>query len=241
MRSIVSLIVVVGLLAVVPAGLADMIVNYTVDAGGHNTEPLAGLAAQATFHLEGVQLTILLANTSTGVPASFQAGDSLLVSLGMNLPGVNIYTGDAAVIGPGSLGLGAWSGRTAGDSVAEEWLWTNDFGGDLLATYRQIISTSSGQGGGTTTRFDGNSGSVDGPYGGMTANPPLITIPPNKPAVNNSIRFDLTLTGTLSADQLRAVAESSIVEYGSDARYLVVPEPSALGLLILGALFPRRR
>ena len=39
--------------------------------------------------------------------------------------------------------LVAFAGRGPGDSVAEQWLWTNDFGSDLLANYAQIISTRS--------------------------------------------------------------------------------------------------
>lgn len=223
---------------------ATVIVNYTVSAGGTNTEPLNGLAARATFDLNGTALDILLENTSTGVPVSFGAADSLLVSIGMNLPrGLRIATGDAAVIGPGSRGLAQWSSRGPGDSVAEEWLWTNDFGGDLMKNWAQVISTSDGQGGGTVTRFDNQPGGVDGPFGGIAADPPHRTIPQSQRAVSDSILFRVTLTGTMTEEELQAMADASIVEYGSDVRYLVVPEPP--GLTVLGAgllpLLLRRR
>jgi hypothetical protein len=221
---------------------AGYIVDYAFDAGGNNSEPLNGLAARATFDLAGTQLTILLENTSTGVPASFLAADSLLVSIGMNLPdGVSISSGEDAVIGPGSYGVGSWSDRTAGDSVGEQWIWTNEFGGDLMDTYAQVISTSSGQGGGTVTRFDGGNGSVDGPYGGIVADPPILPVPDNKPAVSDSIVFTVTLSSGLSDAQLATVADASIVEFGSNARYLTTPEPASLVLLLLGAVVRRRR
>jgi hypothetical protein len=213
---------------------ADIIVNYGFDGGGTNQDLLNGLAARATFSLAGTHLSVLLEDTSTGVPASFDTATSLLVSVGLNLPGgVSIASGNSAVIGPGSHGLGSWSSRVAGDSVAEQWLWTNDYGGDLMEAYAQVISTSNGQGGGTVTRFDGQSGTVGGPFGGIAADPPWRSIPDNQPAVSNSILFELTLSGTLSEADLAAAANASIVEYGSDARYLLVPEPASL---VIGAL-----
>lgn len=214
---------------------AGVIVDYVVDAGGNNTDPLNGLAARATFDISGHQLLIQLENTSTGVPAGFSAAEQLVVSLGLNLPvGVAFASGDSAVIGAGSHGLGAWSARGAGDSVAEQWLWSNSFGGDLLAAYRNIVTTSSGLPAGSVG-FGGHNSSVGGPYGGIAPNPLHLAIPPNQPAVRSRIDFTLTLTGTLSAAQLAEVAQGSMVEFGSDARYLRVPEPSSL-LLVLAPL-----
>lgn len=234
---------VVCLAAAAIGARADIIVDYVIDAGGNNTDPLNGLAARASFMLDGMQLAILLENTSTGVPLSFETSDSLLVSLGMNLPGgAAIVVGNAAYIGPGSQGLGSWAGRTAGDSVGEQWIWTNDFGGDLLEGWAQVLSTSDGQGGGPVTRFDGGSGSVNGPYGGIAANPPLLTVPGSKPAVSNSILFSLTLSRALTEAELADTALTSIVEFGSDARYLVhAPEPAGVLLVLLGAALCRRR
>ncbi len=214
-----------------------MTVDYTVDGGGTNPEPLSGLSARATFTVEGTQFTILLENTSEGVPVSFEAADSLVVSLGMNLPGVDIVSGDLAIIGPGSIGIGEWSALGEGDSVADEWLWTNDFGGDIMDTHAHVISTSDGQGGGMVTRFDGLTGNVDGPYGGVAAAPPIVPVPEPQRAVSDSILFSLTLTGTLTEEQLQSVADTSIVEFGSDQQYLHVPEPGTVALLVMAGVF----
>lgn len=236
------IITLVCAVAFAAAAHADFIVTYTQDAGGLNTEPLNGLAARATFSLSGTQLSILLENISTGVPASFEVSDSLLVSLGMNLPvGVLISSGNTAVVGPGAVGIGSWSGRTAGHSVAEEWLWTNDYGGDLMETFAQVISTSSGQGGGTVTGFGGGIPQVGGPFGGIAAAPPLLAVPPSKPAVSDAILFELTLTSSLSPAELATMAAGSIVEFGSDQRYLHGPEPAALWLMLAAAAGARRR
>ncbi len=231
------------LAAGVAGARADLIVDYISDAGGNNTDPLNGLAARATFNLTGTQLSILLENTSTGVPASFEVSDSLLVSLGMNLPdGIAIFSGNATVIGPNSHGVGSWSNRTASDSVGEQWIWTNDFGGDLMESYAQVISTSSGQGGGTVTRFDGGNGSVSGPFGGIATNPPQLAVPGNQPAVSNSILFTLSLTGSLSDAELAAAANTGMVEFGSDMRYLTTtPEPTSVLAVLVGMATLRRR
>jgi len=229
------------LAGVVNAGV--VVVDYTVDLGGKNTEPLNGLAARATWDIDGTTLTITLENTSTGIPKGFEASDQLVVSLGFNLPeGNSISSGDSALIGPGSIGLGDWSDRGPGDSVGEEWLWTNEFGGDIMEAWRQILSTSNGQNGGDHMTFDGKlNGDVDGPFGGIAADPPFISIPSNRRAVSDSIVFSLTLASTLTFDELSSVANGAIVEFGSDMQYLGAPAPGALGLLAMAGILGRRR
>lgn len=224
-----------------PLAPADVIVDYTQDAGGVNPAPLNGLSARVIFDIDGTHLSILLQNTSTGVPAGFDAAASLLVSVGMNLPGADILSGNAALIGPAAGGIGAWSDRTAGASVGEQWIWTNDFGGDLMDGWKHVLSTSEGQGAGTVTRFDGGSGTVDGPFGGIAAAPPIVSIPPSQPAVCDAILFELTLTAPLSDTELEIVAHTGIVEFGSDQRYLTpAPEPGGLIMLAIAGLLLRR-
>ena len=223
---------------------AQIRVEYFVDVGGGYPDPLNGLSAAATFDIQDVHLTILLENTSTGVPDGFETSDALLVSLGMNLTDIEILSGEAALIAPGSIGLGAWSLLGEGDSVAEEWLWTNDGGGDFMSDYAQVISTSSGQGGGLRTRFDGVAGNVNGPFGGIAAGGIASSVPAHRPAVRDAIVFQLTLTAPLAEFELRQIVRESIVEFGSDQRYLGTPEPGSLSLLaVAGAagLIRRRR
>ena len=224
---------------------ANIIVHYTADAGGANTNPLNGLAASASFRVDGLTLTIVLTNTSTGVPGGAEVSDSLLVSLAFNLGnGISITSGDNAIIGAASTGIGAWSDLGAGDSVADEWLWTNDGGGDLLESFSQVISTSMGQGGGGTVSFNGVADpNVNGPFGGIAASPPVINVPGSQRAVSNSIEYRLTLSAVLSQSQLQQIADRSIVEFGSDYQYLVVPTPGTISLLLIAGVVaqPRRR
>jgi hypothetical protein len=231
---------------VAPGAVGDVVVDYTMDLGGNNPYGPSGLAAQASFALDGTQLTIELRNTSTALPMDAEVADALLVSLGFNLTdGVSIMSGDAAVIADDGFGLGTWADRGPGDSVAEEWLWSNDFGGDLLGSMRQLVSTSEGFGGGDAWDFLGMAPAVDGPFGGIAAYPTLIDVPGTQPAVAKAIRFELTLTRALTMDELSAVANDSMVEFGSDFQYLGVPAPGAIGLLALagltGAVGRRRR
>jgi hypothetical protein len=232
------------LLVLTAPARASFVVTYTFDAGGSNHQPLNGLSAGAEFSIDGTELTITLRNTSTGVPSGADVSDSLLVSLAFELlDGITIVSGDSAVIGEGSEGLGAWAGQGAGFNVGDEWAWTNDGGGDLLEVFSQVITTSQGTGGGTTVSFNGESNpNVDGPFGGMAGAPPSVAIPSPQYAVSNSIEFTLTLSDTLSETQLWTIAQSSIVEFGSDYQYLAVPAPAALWLLAISlAGRPTRR
>lgn len=221
---------------------ASFVVDYTIDVGGKNTSGSTGLSARSTWVIDGNQLSILLENTSTALPAGFGTADSLLVSLAFNLDNQSIVSGNTAEIGLGSIGLGDWSALAAGDSVADQWLWTNGSGGDLLTDFTQIISTSMGQNNSSHLDFNGLPASVDGPFGGIAAAPPLLAISGNQQAVSSSIVFNVTLSGTLSEGQLEAIATSSWVEFGSDFQYLAVPGPGTLPILMtLSMVFRSRR
>lgn len=233
--------VVLGVLAFATSVQADIIVNYSIDAGGSNSFGIDGLTARATWSIDGNQLSILVENTSTAVPFGFEVSDSLLVSLGFNLPDLTTMHGDSAVIGPDSVGIGKWDSLSAGDSIAEQWLWTNQRGGDLLKDFFQVISTSMGVGGGDRTKFNGQNGGVGGPFGGITTDPLLLNVPKNKAAVSNGILFILTLDSLLTEAQLLNVAHNSIVEFGSDFQYLAVPTPGTVGLLLTAVIIRSRR
>ncbi|HKQ49222.1 MAG TPA: PEP-CTERM sorting domain-containing protein [Phycisphaerae bacterium] len=222
-----------------PVSASTITIDLFQDGGGENADPLNGLAARATFESSGPLLTILLQNTSSGIPDGFSAADSLLVSLGMNLPtGVVILSGDSASIGVDSVGLAEWSTLRAGDNVNAEWAWTNAGGGDLLESFAQVITTSQGNHG--LTSFGGGKARVGGPFGGIAPNPLIRSIPNKHVAVSNSIEFVLTLSDVLSQAELQELALGSIVEFGSDQRYLYVPEPASLVLFLAGMIVIRR-
>ena len=202
---------------------ASFVVDYNIDVGGINTSGSSGLSARSTWVIDGNQLTILLENTSTFLPVGAGTADSLLVSLGFNLNSLTILSGDVAEIGVNSIGLGAWSDLDAGDSVADQWLWTNESGGDLMSAFTQVISTSMGQNSSSHLDFNGLPANVKGPFGGIAAAPFLAAITGQKKAVSNRILFQVTLSGTLSEGQLASIAFSSWVEFGSDFQYLADP------------------
>jgi len=225
---------------------AGLIVDYTEDGGGKNAGSHVGMAATASFDVSGNELVIVLTNASTAMPQSAKTADAYLVSLAFILPGdIQILSGDSAEIAVGSFGLGSWSDRGAGDSVAEEWMWTNGSGGDLLASYTQVISTSMGAKSGQVADFNGTiPASVNGPSGGIVAAPPLLTLAGDQPAVSNAIEFRLTLSEALTHQQLWDVADNSVVEFGSDFQYLtgiVIPAPAAAPLVAGALLLSRRR
>jgi MYXO-CTERM domain-containing protein len=82
---------------------------------------------------------------------------------------------------------------------------------------------------------------VGGPFGGIAADPVLVNIPDSHVAVSDSIRFEVTLSETITMAQLQVIADGSRVEFGSDFQYLDVPAPGALALLGLAGLAVRRR
>lgn len=237
-RSLVAL----SALALTGSCWSSVVVNYTVDALDAGLS-LEGLSAQAEFSISGTELTVILSNTSTGTPLGAEVSDSLLTSLAFDLDAAQIVNGSSALIASGSQGLGAWSGLGPGANVGDQWLWTNDNGGDYLKAFTQVISTSNGQGGGTTQSFNGVlNPNVGGPFGGIAADPIAIGVPKSQRAVSDAIVFTLTLSDSLSEATLADIAASSVVEFGSDYRYIAVPAPaSAFALLAIFGVRRRRR
>lgn len=225
---------------------ASITVNH--DEAALGSAPLDGLSAASTWTLNGKTLMITVRNTSTSAPTfANEMADALAVSLAFDLGDRSIMSGDSALIASGAYGLGTWSDRVAGDSVAEQWIWTNDFGGDQLELFPQVISTSNGQGGGSVTSFDGLfespllDANVQGPWGGIASKSLLGTVPGNQFAVSDGITFTLQLSSVIDEATLAMIAEGSVIEFGSDFRYAGVPAPGALGLLALAGLAGRRR
>lgn len=227
-----------------------IIVDHTLDVSG--AEDAEGMSARTTWEIDGTTLTILLENTSTSSRPGRGISDELITSLGFDLGDVWIVSGDSAVVGPDSHGLGRWSAFGPGDSVADEWLWSNLDGesaddwmdGAGAFGIHQIISTSMGVGGATRTDFNGDRAHVNGPFGGIASQNPEHPFNGNQRAVSTGILFQLTLNDTIDMAGLLDIAEGSVAGFGSGSQqFIVVPAPGPLGLIAIAILFamPRRR
>ncbi len=239
MRSLGKGLAAISIAAASLVAHATVTIDYTADAVTSGGD-VAGLSARATFELSGTTLDILLQNTSTGAPMGFTSADALLVSLALDLP-TTYVSGDLAQIAAGSIGFGAWSTRNPGDSVADEWKWGNDGAGDFLASFSQVITTSNGGVGGDARFTGGGSGTVNGPSGGIAANPHTVS-PGGLFGAQDTLFFRLTLAQAISESELESAAKAGVVEFGSDARYLTTPEPaSVVFMALVGLALLRRR
>jgi hypothetical protein len=214
----------------------DIIVDYTINIGGHDDDGMNGLSARATWMIDGTTLTILLENTSTSTLPGRGISDELITMLLFDLGDALIVSGESAVVGPGSKGLGSWAALLPGDSVADEWLWSNlqhddDAGDD---DFDHVISTSMGIGNGVRTDFNGDRANVGGPFGGIA---PMAWEHPyhgNQHAVSNGILFTLILSEPLTDGDLESIAVGSLVGFGSGASFVAVPTPGSIVLVALG-------
>lgn len=203
-----------------------------------NFDP-AGLSATATFRLDTDSpstLQILLINTSTGTPATFDSADQLLTSLSFDLGGLSI-TGGGAVVGPGGFSLNFSNVGTQlgeGDSLESEWGFGNAGTTGLLANF--ISTNTAGATAFPGANLDGPA-ILDGPQGGIATDPPLLDLG-GLGAVAPSIVATLSLSGPLS--NLDFLDGGAIAEFGSDAGFLT-PEPTSLLLCALGSLVIFRR
>ncbi len=208
-----------------------------------------GLSAEATFTFDttdATELEIELINTSTGVPTGFDNADQILTSISFDMgqSGENALdpeiTSGTVVVGTGSVSLNfdnVVSQLVAGDDTSGEWGYGNGGTTGLLPNF---VSTN--QAG--TTRFtgsnlDGNN-PLDGPQGGVVTDPPQVALG-GLGAIGDSIVITLTLDTALSnLDFLED--NGAVVEFGSDAAFMI-PEPATVTALIVGAclLLLRRR
>lgn len=205
----------------------------------------SGLSAEAEFTLlNPTTLQIRLKNTSTGVPVGFDNADQLLtgVSWDFGHPGFN---GDVMITG-GSVITGASSSTVnfsitnvgSNADVSGEFGYGNMDGTGALTNF---VSANAAQ----ATPFGGpnldGTVSIDGPQGGLVANPALVSLG-GLGAIQSEIIATLTLSGSMTDAQLLGdlLDNGTRVEFGSDAAFLpgqLVPAPGAgllLGLALLG-------
>lgn len=203
----------------------------------------SGLSAEAEFTLiNPTTLEVRLRNTSTGAPGGFSNSDQILtgVSWDFTPPGASgpDITGGSIVIGPTSASLNFSTGAYGpGTNVGGEWGFSND---NMTGLLQNFISANAAQ----VTALGGlnldGPGSIDGPQGGLVADPEVIALG-GLGAIQDEVVATLTIDTPLA--NLNFLNDGVRVEFGSDAFFITVPETGTLGLLALGAaiLSVRRR
>ncbi len=208
----------------------------------------SGLSGEVEFTLvNATTLEVRARNTSTGVPLGFDSADQILTGVSWDFPppgltGTTAITGGSVVIGPASSSQNFSTGSYgAGYNVSGEWGYGNEDGTGALPNF---ISANTAQ----ATPFGGANldgpASIDGPQGGLVANPILVALG-GLGAIRNEIIATLTLSSPLA--DLSFLENGVRLEFGSDAAFLdacLIPEPSAMTLAAIGgllALFIRRQ
>ena len=208
----------------------------------------SGLSAEAEFTLiDPTTLEVRLKNTSSGAPVGFQAADQILtgVSWDFGHPGFNgdtMITGGSVVTGPTSSSVN-FSVQSVGpnEDVSGEYGYGNMNGTGALINF---VSGNSAQ----ATPFGGPNldgpANIDGPQGGLVADPPIVPLG-GLGAISNEIIATLTLSDPITLSELEDDLANNGVrfEFGSDAAFLPgVPTPGVGATLALGlGAFARRR
>jgi len=195
----------------------------------------SGLAAEAEFTLLNPnQIQIRLKNTSTGVPMGFDGADQLVTGLSWNsfgVPGQTI-TGGGAITGPTSGSIGFSGGDVGpGADVGGEWGYgagpISGLGNHFIAGNTSGLTLFGGP------NLDGPA-NADGPQAGLVANPVLVALG-GTGALQDEIIVTINLA--LAQPNLDFLDDTEIlVEFGSDAAYIVVPGPGSAALLMIAGL-----
>ena len=251
-----SVIITVGvciLAFISTAGASVLTETFDLTASADPNVDIGGISARAIFTLDTATPTVMqieLFNTSTGAPAGFSNVDQLLTGISFDFghPGYNgdpmIYDDpsiDEVVIGPGGRSINfdnVPSQLGAGDNVSGEWGFGNQDGTGMLTNF--IAANRSQATAFTGDNLDGPS-NIDGPQGGICTDPALIDLS-GTGAIVGSVVIIVPLDAPLS--NLDFLYENGVMaEFGSDAAFVVVPEPATLSLLALGglAVLKRRR
>jgi len=210
---------------------------------------LPGLAAEAEFTLiDPSTLEIRLRNTSTGVPGGFSNSDQILtgISFDFGVPGYDgdpLITGGFVIIGPTSASLDFDSGSYGpGYDVSGEWGYGNMDGTGALTNFASANTAVATPFGGAN--LDGPV-AIDGPQAGLVANPEAVPLG-GLGAIQDEVLITLTISpytpGGDLLDNLDFLYENLVrVEFGSDAAFITVPEPSSIVLVLTALLGLRRR
>ena len=208
-------------------------------------QALNGLSVKAIFTLStsnAAMLKIELFNTSTGVPSGFSNADQLLTGISFDFGESLKIIGGTVVIGPGSVSYNfdkiGDEQLVAGDDVSGEWGYGNSYGSGMLLNFASVNQTGTTRMG--TVNLDGPpNGTLGGPQGGISSSPPIVAIG-GLGCVGDSVVIELTLDSALA--NLDFLYENGVMaEFGSDAAFLVVPEPATIMLLGIAGLVFRRK
>lgn len=189
-----------------------------------------GLSGTADFSIVGTNLVIVLTNTSTDVPSGFDNSDQLLTSIAFDLPDSMTITGGSVAVGTGSTAYFDTGTYGAAYDISGEY----GYGNSGTTGFGTLVNYVSAMEAGTTafsgTNLDGPA-VLDGPQGGLTNG--IIPLG-GLGAVQNSVLITLNLSGTLS--NLDFLDDGVIIEFGSDAAFVPVPEPATLLLVGFGLI-----
>ena len=209
----------------------------------------SGLSAEAEFTLlNSTTLQIRLKNTSTGVPLGFSSSDQILtgVSWDFGPPGLGAVisiTGGSVITGPSSSSVN-FDITSVGPStdISGEWGYGNLDGTGALPNFVTANNAQATPFGGPN--LDGPN-SIDGPQGGLVANPALVSLG-GLGAIQDEIIATVSLSGPYTDALLLSdlITNGTRVEFGSDAAFLpgsFAPAPGAIAMLIPAAFLGRRR
>ena len=202
---------------------------------------VSGLSGEAEFTVVGAgdELEIRLRNTSTGVPGGFDESDQLLTGISWDFgdPGFNgdvMITGGSVAIGSASASLNFDNSPPLGPGadVSGEYGYGNMDGTGALTNFVSANAAVATPFGGAN--LDGPV-SIDGPQAGLVANPVIVPLA-GLGAIQDEILINLTLDGTITQQELVDDLNANGVrfEFGSDAAFFTVPEPTTALLLLAG-------
>jgi hypothetical protein len=201
------------------------------------TDP-SGLAGEAEFDLiNATTLQVRLRNTSTGVPVGFNSADQLLTSCAFLLNGGVSITGGTVFTGATSSSINfdvASVGSNA--DVSGEWGFGNNGNTGYGALLNSFSSNNAQVDPFGLVNLDGPTG-LDGPQGGLVANPAVVDLG-GLGAIQDEVVATLNLSGGIA--DLSFLDNGVVIEFGSDAAFLI-PAPGALALLALAGLVGVRR
>lgn len=200
-----------------------------------------GLTATADFQLAnaGLELDILLTNTSTAPFGGFDGGAGMVLSsINFDLGAIG-FTGGTASLGPGSNIVknsgGSWTPQPLTNLNVEYGYSNTGIGNAAPPGHADELHsiTSHSNGGMAVTSFNGIAGEVGGglDYGLVaTSSTPF----GNNHFLENSVSLRLTLSAPLA--DLSFLNNGSYIEFGSDNVYVPnIPEPTATTLATLTA------